>query len=89
MQEKQAGTIGNFEIGARENPYIDQGFSAEKTARANAHFESRLFDRLSNSPRFAYYTEWPPKNQDIPGFSSRIPSCLSGHTKDILQNVNI
>ena len=57
MQEKQAGTIGNFEIGARENPYIYQGFSAEKTARANAHFESRLFDRLSNSPRFAYYTE--------------------------------
>ena len=36
---------------------INQGFSAEKTARANAYFESRLFDHLSNSPRLAYYTE--------------------------------
>ena len=29
---------------------INQGFSAEKTARANAHFECRTFDHSDNSP---------------------------------------
>ena len=29
---------------------INQGFSAEKTARANAHFECRTFDLSDNSP---------------------------------------
>ena len=40
---------------------INQGFSAEKTARANAHFECCTFDHSDNSPRFISTSKLPRK----------------------------
>ncbi|MBQ1729426.1 MAG: hypothetical protein II036_03630, partial [Oscillospiraceae bacterium] len=36
-------------------PLINQGFSAEETARANAHFECCTFDHSDNSPCISVY----------------------------------